>query len=107
MDKLEALHKELDAARAEHDAASAQASAQLDNIMELEHKIVQEEQFQATLSNMREGATQLRALYTAFVEAGFSDAQSFALINTLLQNAMAPSTPAPITHGAVIKALLK
>lgn len=107
MTKLETLHKELEAARMEHDAASAHADAQLDHIADLEKQIIEEEKYQQTMEALHEGAVQLKATHDAFVKAGFSDAQAFSLVQTMLQSALAPSAPAPVKPDVLIRALLK
>ena len=107
MSKLETLHKELDAARMDYEAASNHADAQLDHIASLEKQIVEEEKYQKTLETLQEAATQLKAVHDAFVKAGFSDAQAFNLIQLMVQSALAPSAPAPVRPDVLIKALLK
>lgn len=107
MTKLETLHKELEAAHMEHDAASAHADAQLDHIADLEKQIIEEEKYQQTMEALHEGAVQLKATHDAFVKAGFSDAQAFSLVQTMLQSALAPSAPAPVKPDVLIRALLK
>lgn len=106
MTKLEKLHKDLDAARMEHDAAAAHADKQLDNIADLEKQIIQEEKHLKDKEGMREGATQLKAMHDSFMEAGFSEAQAFSLVKTMLHATLAPNAPAP-TPDVLIRALLK
>lgn len=107
MTKLDTLNKELEAARMEHDAAAAHADAQLDHIADLEKQIIEEEKFQKAMADMREGAVQLKALHTTFVDAGFSNAQAFGLVQTILHGVVAPNAPAPAGPDMIIRALLK
>jgi len=107
MTELEKLNKELDTARMEHDAAAAHADKQLDHIAELEKQIIQEENFQKAKEGMREGATQLKAMHDSFMEAGFSEAQAFSLVKTMLHATLAPNTSAPApTPDVLIRELL-
>lgn len=108
MTKLETLNKDLEAARMEHDAAAAHADAQLGHIADLEKQIIEEEKIQKTIEGLHEGAVQLKATHSAFVDAGFSNAQAFSLVQTILHSTMAPNAPAPThTPDVLIRALLK
>lgn len=93
MAKLDEMNKDLAAARAEHDAAAKHADMMLEQISELEHKIIQEEKHQANLSEVRHAAKQLRDVYDAFKEAGFSDSQAFSLVKTMVHASLAPNAP--------------
>lgn len=99
MSKLNELNKELEAARMEHDAAAAHIDKTLEHIKELEHKVIQEEAHQANMSEVRKVAKQLRDVYDAFKEAGFSEKQSFSLVNTMVHASLAPNAPAPNSVG--------
>lgn len=108
MTKLESLYKDLEAARMEHDAASKHADTQLEHITDLEKQIVQEEKRVNDLKGLYEAAHQLKAVHNSFIEAGFTEAQAFSLVKTMLHSAMAPDAPV-LTHSTpemLIRALL-
>ena len=101
----ETLIKELEAAHVERDAAMAHAKTVDDKASELQEQLAKLEQTQKLYDDVHECAVQLKTIQQAFIDAGFSDAQAFSLIQVMMQSALAPS--APIRPDVIIKALLK
>lgn len=86
----ETLTKEQEAARAERDAAMARAKAVSDRASELQERLAKHDQHQTLHDDVYECAVQWKVVHDAIVEAGFSDAQAFSLLQSMVQGACTP-----------------
>lgn len=95
----ETLIKELDAARAERDAAMAHAKAVDDKACELQEQLAKQEQTQKLYDDVYECATQLKTIQQAFIDAGFDEKQSFKIIMHMLPGGNQAPTVSSLLHA--------
>jgi hypothetical protein len=100
----EELIKELEATKAERDAAAAHAKASDAKVAELKAEIDKADTRQKMFSEMYESALMLKATQDAFIEAGFDEEQAFEImLNMMISCTQRPAPSVSSLLEAVIK----